>query len=81
MTGTITQKTKLSKVKRIKRTGRGMCYVGWSEDEWMRSEQTFQGGKESRQIMCGKNIPRGKSNRQECSDIHVTARRPAFRMK
>lgn len=42
-----------------------MYYVGWSEDEWMRSEQTFQGGEESRQIMCGKNIPRrGKSDRQ-----------------
>ena len=64
MTGTIRQKIKLSKVKRIKRIGRGPYYEG----EWMRSEQTFQEGEESRQIMCGKNIPRrGNTDSTECS--------------
>lgn len=80
MTGTVTQKTKLSKVKRIKRMGHGPCYEG----EWMRSDQTLQGGEESRQIMCGKNIPRrwnSDSTDRVFWHIHATARRPAFRME
>ena len=83
MIGTATRKTKLSKVKRIKSRGHGKYYIGWSESEWVRFEQTFRGGEEDGQIdMCGKSIPsRGNSNSKDrvAWHVHVTAGRPECR--